>query len=536
MRRVIPPVLALTVVAAMSVAAGTASAGPATQGATEEAFCETHVGNCPDTRTHRNYEGDYVGHDEPSILFYSNRAGSGNSNTWRLQLPHEAPVMPTQDGTGGTWGFQQRITFWFGMALCESESYPNPGRPCTPVTDANIKDNPDPASPNWIGNHVGTGFMELQFYPPGWTPFIVGTSCDPTQWCAAMAIFGLSDSKTQTNNADCLGRAGEEWANFAFLTKNGTPQGPPNPLGFTAQTFIPDPSKTLFMNAGDQLTVSIHDSAAGLVTAVHDDTTGQNGSMTASVANGFAHPLFQPGASTCTEAPYAFHPMYSTSGPHTRVPWAAHSYNVAFSDEIGHFEYCDKANTQRRCIDPGGGDTKVDGDDTGCFNASASLLVQVGGCIGTDTDFDGESYQRVWPGSFTNVATDQRLHSGSVLFTSPLSGGLNYERIAFEADLPAIENSCDGLTGAGCVNPPPGSNFYPIYTTTGSGACGWRQGGTHMPGTVRTFGGSSVTEYGKLSALFYADFPGAPGTTAFFENFKRVMASNPCVSTTSLPG
>jgi hypothetical protein len=34
-----------------------------------EPFCEVHVGACPDTLTHKNYEGDYVGHDEPSLLF-----------------------------------------------------------------------------------------------------------------------------------------------------------------------------------------------------------------------------------------------------------------------------------------------------------------------------------------------------------------------------------------------------------------------------------------------------------------------------------
>src|SRR5437899_10800397 len=32
-----------------------------------------------------------------------------------------------------------------------------------------------------------------------------------------------------------------------------------------------------------------------------DSSTGEHGSMVASIANGFAHPLFQPNASTCTE-------------------------------------------------------------------------------------------------------------------------------------------------------------------------------------------------------------------------------------------
>jgi hypothetical protein len=57
--------------------------------------------------------------------------------------------------------------------------------------------------------------------------------------------------------------------------------------------------------------------------------------MTASADNGFAQVDYEPTAATCTQTPYSFHPMYSTSSEHTRVPWAAHSYNVAFADEIG---------------------------------------------------------------------------------------------------------------------------------------------------------------------------------------------------------
>jgi hypothetical protein len=141
-RRLIPPLFASIAIAATTVAVAPSTAVSATAPRdAENAFCETHVGLCPDTRTHRDYEGDYVGHDEPAVLFSSDRAGSGNSNTWRLQLPHEAPVMPTQQGTGGTWGFQQRVAFWFGMAMCETQSYPNPGAPCPADSDTNIKDS-----------------------------------------------------------------------------------------------------------------------------------------------------------------------------------------------------------------------------------------------------------------------------------------------------------------------------------------------------------------------------------------------------------
>jgi hypothetical protein len=524
------------------VLAGLLSAVPVSKASTNtssatEPYCESHLGVCPDVRGYNEYEGNYVGHDEPAMLFYSNRAGSGNSNTWRLRLPREAPVRPTPDASGGTWNFQRSVTFWVGMALCDTQGYPNPGKPCARDSDANIKDSSDPTSPNWVGNHVGTAFLELQFYPPGWAPFIVGTSCDPTKWCTAMTVTGVSLSLDQRNNKRCLDQVGVQWQNFAFLTTTGVPHAPPDPLHVNASTFTSDPSTDLLMNAGDELAISVHDTAAGLVTAVRDVTTGRRGSMVASAANGFAHPLFQPDASTCTERPYSFHPMYSTSTPHTRVPWAVHTYNVAFSDEIGHFEYCNHVTGAATCTDPGGADMKKDADDTSCVDARISLLVPISGCLASDTDFDGPAYQPDWPGSFSDAVQDRRLHSPSFVVTSPLTGGANYERFAFETDLPAIEFAvgCDVTTGSGCVNPPPGAAVYPLYSTTGTNNCAWREGGTHMPGTTNTFGGSSRYEYGGLQATYYPQAPGFPAEFDY-ENFSRVLPTNPCPSTGALPG
>ena len=161
-----------------------------------------------------------------------------------------------------------------------------------------------------------------------------------------MAIFSFnSDQNTGVaNNAACLNTVGIEPANFAFITKSGVPHAPASPLGLTAGSFTPNPTTDLFMDPGDQLDISIHDSTDGLVASIADLTSGESGSMTASIANGFAQVNYDPNAATCTQTPYAFHPMYATSSEHTRVPWAAHSYNVAFADEIGHFEYCDRAN------------------------------------------------------------------------------------------------------------------------------------------------------------------------------------------------
>jgi len=492
---------------------------------------------CAETADAIGYEGRYTGHDEPSALFYSDKPGSGNNNRYRLVLPKDPPTLPTQDGTGGTFNFQNRIAFWFGMDLCDNQSAPEfTHEPCTPNSDANIFDGADPSRPDYIGRHPGTAFLELQFYPPGWVSFENGISCDATKWCAAMAIFSFNSNQNTgvANNADCLNTVGIEPANFAFITRNGRPQAPPGPLDLTLAAFTPDPGRDLFMRAGDRLELSIHDSPAGLVTRIDDLSSGRSGSMTASVANGFAQVNYDPTATACTQTPYAFHPMYSTSGEHTRVPWAAHSYNVAFSDEIGHFEYCSSVNPDGTCAesvnDPGG----PDGDDVQCRGPEESLRIRIGGCFATDNDFDGVSYQPNWPGSATNPGKDQRLHPRSVLFSSPtFNGGRNYSRVAFEADLPRIEaadfgGNCDRSTGANCVNPPPGSNFYPIYTTRNSdeAGCLWQLGGTHIPGTKQTFGGTSTAEFGPL---LFLDYPG-PGFTPIHRtnDFRRVLPNNPC--------
>src|SRR6202035_62936 len=143
-------------------------------------------GLCPETPRRRNYEIKYIGHDEPALLFYSDEPGSGNSSLYRLTLPKDPTTLPKQDGSGGTFEFQLNVTFWFGMVLCDSQSFPNFTHVCKPDTDDNIFDDADPNSERWLGHHPGGAFLELQFYPPGW----VNSLCvDHTRWCAALNIF-----------------------------------------------------------------------------------------------------------------------------------------------------------------------------------------------------------------------------------------------------------------------------------------------------------------------------------------------------------
>ena len=157
------------------------------------------------------------------------------------------------------------------------------------------------------------------------------------------------------------------------------------------------------MGAGDELSVNIHDSGRRTRHGrerQHDRSDGLDDGQRGQRVRA---PVVPTDGLDLHAVPYALHPMYSTSSEHTRVSWAAHSYNVAFSDEIGHFEYCDAVDpTTGRCLSEGVHDPKVDADDVDCFDASQSLLVPVSGCASfsvLDSDFDGESYQPVWPGS-----------------------------------------------------------------------------------------------------------------------------------------
>ena len=73
------------------------------------------------------------------------------------------------------------------------------------------------------------------------------------------------------------------------------------------------------MHPGDRISVSMHDTRQGLQAVLFDRSTGRVGSMTASAANGFGQIKYAPTGTSCTEIPYNFHPMYSTSSPQTRV-------------------------------------------------------------------------------------------------------------------------------------------------------------------------------------------------------------------------
>ncbi len=106
--------------------------------------------------------GWYVGHDEPSVKFISNTAGSGNTMTYFSKIPVDPSKTPTASGSVTSYG-QLSVAPWYGLPMCDPLSYPQ--NPCKPDSDTNSGMISNP-------NAAGSAFMELQLYPPGYTPFV----------------------------------------------------------------------------------------------------------------------------------------------------------------------------------------------------------------------------------------------------------------------------------------------------------------------------------------------------------------------------
>jgi len=481
--------------------------------------------------------GHYIGHDEPSVKFISHAAGSGNTMSYFMKLPVDPQQQPTANGSVTDYS-ELSIAPWFGLPICDPRSYPQ--NPCKPDSDSNSGEISNPAD-------AGSAFMELQFYPPGVTPFADNVSCYRTQWCAAVTI----DSLESQFNFVGLNPACEEPVNFAFLQTNGVPAGPPSPQLADLATDTPNAS-TLRLNPGDVLKVSISDPAAGFTTTVKDLTTGQTGFIVASAANGFMDTNYK----TCAGVPHTFHAEYSTASQQNQVPWAALEGGVLMQQEIGHFESCDSVtnslpisefggtftdpNVFQTCV--GGSEGKhavgegpcnssgvcqhattegttgpiacpsnnagsgqlceyADGE---CFQQGTRVVMMNGvatkehqsvtGCLDNffqngDLDFDGTPYQtNTWPNGQATQPTSFR-------YIGPFDASGNpYPKIQFETDAPASEFLCNTSTGKNCDVKPLGSKFYPFWSLNDtqhlgrvaipSAACVWNFGNV-LPGVTK---------------------------------------------------
>jgi hypothetical protein len=501
--------------------------------------------------------GWYVGHDEPSVKFISSTPGSGNTMTYLMKVPVDPKVAPTASGSVTNYG-QLSVAPWFGLPMCDPDSYPQ--NPCTPDSDSNLGGITNPAD-------AGSAFMELQLYPPGYEPFVDSESCSVTKWCAALTIDSLECSfQFATCNPNC-----EEPTNFAFLQTDGVPAGPPSPQLADVSTFSPN-SRTLLINQGDVLRISITDPAQGFTTKIQDLSTGQTGYMVASAANGFMN----TNIADCSGTPFTFHAEYNTASIQNRVPWAALEGGVLMEQEIGHSEVCSSlanqdpfsesfangqsftdTDTYDTCDggSEGAGQTgegpcaatstgvicqnaetqgpngpqacPTDNADSGtlceyadgfCFPQGARTA-QVNGVNTTewadanqcfadryqngDLDFDGLSYQRsAWPNG-------SPFHPTSAEYVGPLqANGQPYPQVQYESDIGGSSYLCNTNTGADCTVPPISASFYPYWSLSPGlfplgqtqTSCVWNFGG-NLSNTLENFGGDA--QYGHPDLTWY---------------------------------
>jgi hypothetical protein len=494
----------------------------------------------------------YVGHDEPSVRFISNAAGSGNTMTYYMQVPKDPKSKPTSSGSVTDYG-ELSPAPWFGVAMCDPRSYPQ--KPCTPDSDKNL------ALPN-DASDAGSALMELQFYPPGFGTFVDGPSCSATQWCAAVTIDSLMcNFGFKSCNPAC-----EEPVNFAYLQTNGVPSGPPSPQKEDLASLLGN-AQTLKINQGDIIKVAITDPKAGFTAKVTDETTHQTGYMTASAANGFAN----TNMANCDGTPFTWHAEFSTARYSNRgVPWAALEGTVLMEQEIGHFETCSYLTSKEgytlgtQFSDPDVYQT-CNGGEEGTGNHGGSCSAKSFICIGAeaqgtkgpvacptnnaasgqlcefsdgycmpagnrtvtengktatvswpvtgcqadqfengDLDFDGTDYHTAsWPNGTSNTPTPTRV-------LGPFdAAGKQFPQVQFLTDVGGSSRLCDTNTGSGCTAPPAGAQFYPYWTlsrptgglTTHAPGCIWNFGTTISGLTRQSFGGDK--QYGKSDLSWY---------------------------------
>jgi hypothetical protein len=497
---------------------------------------------------HQRFEdhGHYIGHDEPSLRFISSRPGSGSDVTWTERLPVEPSALPTtgHPGSDVTHTFELSLAPWFSMNLCDPKS--DPQVPCTPRSDANAPHGSFPGG--------GNAFMELQFYPPGFAPFDDSISCDNTHWCSALTIDSVECDAAGSCNNNCI-----EPVNFAFLQTNGVPAGPPAPQTATLRSMLGN-GKTLKLNPGDVLKVSISDPPSGLTTVVRDLTTGRTGYMTASARNGFMNTSM----SNCDGHPFTFHAEYNTARKQNMVPWTALEAGVLMEQEIGHFETCGSLRYRDGFKLTGAGQSYVDpkvyqtcmGGSEGrhsrgegpcsartrlCSHAKTQGTTKPIACPTRDSgsgqlcEFaDGYCFPKgsrrvlingkparesarvtgCFADQFQNGDLDfdgtpyqrNRWPDGSSKHPTPMrylgpfdAAGQPYPQAQFETDIGGSEFLCNTTTGVNCTAPPLSAKFYPYWSL----AQNQNLGG--VPGSARvclwnfggTIPGQTVRDFGK---------------------------------------
>jgi hypothetical protein len=513
-------------------------------------FACTDIRGIPGLDNQNNWDnrfwdnGVYIGHDEPDATFLSSQPSSGSNVSWNLTLGADPKALPTTTSPGKDVSHYFELTPapWLSMALCDGTSYPQ--LPCVPNSNANAPapctTNAAQCSPNLYPG-AGSAFMEMQFYPPGNAPWIDSESCDNAHWCAALTIDSLEcTAQYAVCNTGC-----EEPINFAFISTNGVPTGPPSPQLSDRASAIPN-ANTLLMNPGDKVSVHMADEPVpgekgqhALLVVVHDATTGKTGYMQASAKNGFQ----QTSIANCSGTPFNFQPEYNTAAPANIIPWAALQTNISTEFETGHFEPCtslssplstnpfdasDTGGTYNQCTGPyetKGGSEGPEAGDALCYAAGDTHAgydgtptdtvppAEVTGCQDNlfqngDLDFDGTPYYGgEWP---TSASVTSRLPSSFVESLPVTAGGHGYSQLFFQTDVALSELGCGVASMSSCRLPPKGpGDFYPFWSEADhAGTCTLEFG--NVRAGVKVFGEDLQYGTNKLIQIGYPEFEGKP--------------------------
>jgi hypothetical protein len=546
--------------------------------------------------------GHYVGHDEPSVKFESTAPGSANNITWFQQLSKDPAANLTRTTTPlGTTVSDYAVLSpapWFGLPLCDPNSFPNGACAANTPSDTNTT------------AATGSAFMELQFYPPGYGPFPDNVSIDATRWAVALNIDSLECAgNTITGcgmpNPNCV-----EPVNFALLTHDGVPTGPPSPQSANGATFASN-ADTLLMNPGDTLRVIMKDipdagspSTGGFKAEVDDLTTGVSGFVIASAANGFMN----TNNVSCAGTAFSFHAEYSTASQGNETAWAALEGGVLMQDEIGHSEPCNslsgadavsvtaqnfsdaavmavctgpfeaqngapaqgegpcgtgqptssncpgattEGTTYTTCPTGGGNCEQSDGycipagSRPVTLNGNPTTWTQpINNCQDNQTqngdlDYDGSAYNADWPDGSAN-------HPTSFRYLGPFdAAGNQYPSVQWETDAAGSEQNCtSSSSNTPCKVPPDGAGFYPFWSmtnlqgldgiTTSSTPCVWNFGNDIAGITTSDF--AKDTQYGSSGTHFFGtDISAVTPNPTTNSNCPNLTLSNVTVQNTSTP-
>ena len=237
------------------------------------------VGFGPSPSTNAQYPADCIGHDEPSIDFYSNLPGSGGNISWNVTLPVSRNASAEQADL--------YIAIWFGMTLNDPDAWE---QAC---------------------------FLELQFYPDStWANTALDLNGTATNnWIAAAFAWQL-----------VLGSgAGNLLENPCFLQPlyaNGATSG----------------NSFFNMHGGDHLSLVFNGwpgDPTGETIAVTDLTQHTATSMT--LYNGTCANYQEWFGFAACGGNYPLDPAYVSNSYQGSMPWSPTTvYPAAFAFEVGH--------------------------------------------------------------------------------------------------------------------------------------------------------------------------------------------------------